>query len=305
PDGLEVYVTNSLSGTVSVLSPVGSPLNSAIAVGSQPYGIGTDGVYIYVAVMNSGKITVIERANHNNKTDIPAPFPVGFGKFVNPAMKIATVMSLSFGSDSITLGSTAPFTATATLQRKNNGAPVAGASIMFSVDGSLSGTAVTGSNGTAQWSFAASTLAVGTHTVTATFSESTIGGNVYVGSQASRSFSVRYAFAWLRPTNGSTNGVNAGSTVPVNWSIRDANGVAVTYLGVVTEISSAPCASGSSSAAKSASARANSAGNSDLRYNSAHFVFNWKTEKAWAGSCRQFTVSLSDGSSHSLAFQFR
>jgi len=305
PDGLEVYVTNSLSGTVSVLSASGSSLSPDISVGAQPYGIGTDGVYIYVAVQGAGKVTAIDRANHSNKTDIPVQFPVGFGKFVNPAMKIATVMSLSLSSESIILGSTAPITATATLQRKNNGAPVADASIMFSVNGASGGTAVTGANGVAQWSFTASTLSVGSYTMKAAFSESKIGSNVYTSSEASRTFSVRYAFAWIRPANGSTTGVTAGSTVPVRWSITDANGTAISDLGVVTEITSAPCVSGSSVAAKSARIRASSAGGSDLRYNTDHFMFNWKTDKAWAGSCRQLIVSLNDGSSNSLTFQFR
>jgi YVTN family beta-propeller protein len=303
PDGLEVYVTNSLSGTVSVLDAGGSPIGSEIAVGLHPYGISTDGVYVYTAVLNSNKITAIDRATRA-KTDIPALFPIGFGVFVRPAMKIATVMSLALSSESIILGSTAPITATATLQRKNNGAPVADASIMFTV-GTSSGTAITGANGAAQWSFSASALGIGSYTVQAVFSESKIGSNVYVGSEASRTFSVRYAFAWIRPTSGSTTGVTAGSTVPVHWSITNANGTAISDLGVVTEITSAPCVSGSSVAAKSARIRASSAGGSDLRYNTDHFMFNWKTDKAWAGSCRQLIVSLNDGSSNSLTFQFR
>jgi len=312
PDGLEVYVTNQWSDTVSVFDAAGSTIGSEIDVGDdpedvdknvQPFGISTDGLFVYVALFNGGKIKVIERTTRA-KSNIPALFPVGFGKFVNPAMKIATVMSLSLSSESITLGSATPITATGTLQRKNNGAPVADASIMFTV-GTSSGTAVTGANGTAQWSFSASALGIGSYTVQAVFSESKIGSNVYVGSEASSGFSVRYAFAWLRPTNGSTTGVNAGATVPVQWTITDANGAAISDLGVVEEPTSAPCASGSSIAAKSARIRASSAGGSDLRYNTDHFMYNWKTDKAWAGSCRQFIVSLNDGSSHSLTFQFR
>lgn len=117
--------------------------------------------------------------------------------------------------------------------------------------------------------------------------------------------SVQYALTWVRPTNGSTTGVNAGSTVPVRWSVTDANGTAISDLSVVKEITSAACASGSSIASASTRVRANSTGGSDLRYNTDHFMFNWKTDKAWAGSCRQLIVQLDDGSSHSLTFQFR
>lgn len=117
--------------------------------------------------------------------------------------------------------------------------------------------------------------------------------------------SVQYTLTWVRPTNGSTTGVNAGSTVPVHWSMTDANGTAISDLAVVTGITSAPCASGSSTAAASARIRASSAGSSHLRYNTDNFQFNWKTDKAWAGSCRQLIVQLNDGSSHFLTFQFR
>jgi hypothetical protein len=48
------------------------------------------------------------------------------------------------------------------------------------------------------------------------------------------------------------------------------------------------------------------AGGSSLSYDAATETYNyvWKTEKSWAGTCRQLTVKLVDGTSHYANFQF-
>lgn len=47
-------------------------------------------------------------------------------------------------------------------------------------------------------------------------------------------------------------------------------------------------------------------GQSTLTYDSSkkQYVYTWKTEKSWAGTCRQFTLRLLDGSSYSAFFNF-
>jgi hypothetical protein len=49
------------------------------------------------------------------------------------------------------------------------------------------------------------------------------------------------------------------------------------------------------------------AGASSLNYDAASGQYNyvWKTDKAWAGSCRQLIVRLVDGTDHVALFQFR
>jgi len=49
------------------------------------------------------------------------------------------------------------------------------------------------------------------------------------------------------------------------------------------------------------------AGSSSLQYDAAsgQYTYVWKTDKAWAGSCRQLTVRLVDGTDHVALFQFR
>jgi hypothetical protein len=48
------------------------------------------------------------------------------------------------------------------------------------------------------------------------------------------------------------------------------------------------------------------AGNSTLTYDATadQYVYVWKTDKSWAGTCRQLTVTLVDGTSHSANFKF-
>jgi hypothetical protein len=49
------------------------------------------------------------------------------------------------------------------------------------------------------------------------------------------------------------------------------------------------------------------AGGSSLTYDALTdtYTYVWKTEKAWANTCRQFILGLSDGSSHRAVFQFK
>jgi hypothetical protein len=46
------------------------------------------------------------------------------------------------------------------------------------------------------------------------------------------------------------------------------------------------------------------AGSSSLTYD-ASADQTWKTEKSWAGTCRQLVLKLVDGTSHNANFKFR
>jgi hypothetical protein len=49
------------------------------------------------------------------------------------------------------------------------------------------------------------------------------------------------------------------------------------------------------------------AGGSSLSYSSSGDQYNyvWKTEGAWAGTCRQLVLTLTDGSTHRANFKFK
>ena len=48
-------------------------------------------------------------------------------------------------------------------------------------------------------------------------------------------------------------------------------------------------------------------GSRDLSYKKGteEYTYIWKTEKAWAGSCRQLILKLNDGTEHLAYFDFR
>jgi len=49
------------------------------------------------------------------------------------------------------------------------------------------------------------------------------------------------------------------------------------------------------------------AGSKGLSYDESteEYTYIWKTEKAWAGSCRQLIVKFNDGTEHLAYFEFR
>jgi hypothetical protein len=50
---------------------------------------------------------------------------------------------------------------------------------------------------------------------------------------------------------------------------------------------------------------AGAAGQTSIRADSSgQFIFNWKTDRSWEGSCRALRLTLSDGSEHVALFQF-
>jgi hypothetical protein len=42
-----------------------------------------------------------------------------------------------------------------------------------------------------------------------------------------------------------------------------------------------------------------------VRYENDRFKFVWKTEKSWAGGCRQLQITLKDGTTHAGTFTFK
>jgi hypothetical protein len=62
----------------------------------------------------------------------------------------------------------------------------------------------------------------------------------------------------------------------------------------------------SSSAPLDAVEQTVTAGASGLTYDAATdtYTYVWKTDKSWAGTCRQLTVRLSDGTDHIAQFKF-
>jgi len=87
------------------------------------------------------------------------------------------------------------------------------------------------------------------------------------------------------------NRARAGSSVPLKFSIGEYDGLDILAAG---SPSVAVCdATGAGSAA---AGRLSYDADADL------YVYVWKTDRAWAGSCREVTVRLDDGSAKSVRF---
>lgn len=137
------------------------------------------------------------------------------------------------------------------------------------------------------------TSTYGTHTFRVDARDSS--GNT---SSATRTYSVVYAFdgffAPLAPGPTIVT-LKAGSDVPVKFSLGDDQGL---------DIFAAPPAwrPGCPSASTDSSRAAGS-----LDYNAAvdRYVFLWKTERSWAGTCRQLLLRLRDGTEHVANVRFR
>jgi pimeloyl-ACP methyl ester carboxylesterase len=140
---------------------------------------------------------------------------------------------------------------------------------------------------------------VGTTSAIATASDS-------AGNAASCSFpvSVLYRFAgFLNPVNNlpTLNAVNAGRAIPIKFSLSGYKGLDI--------FAASPGSGriGCSSSTEVELTDTRSAGNSSLSYDHSADLYNyvWKTDKAWAGTCRQFVVQLSDGSIHRANFRLK
>jgi hypothetical protein len=112
-----------------------------------------------------------------------------------------------------------------------------------------------------------------------------------------------FAFAgFFAPINDDAlNVLKAGQAVPVKFSLDGDQGLDILDAGSPTS-KQVPCESGLPSDVVEQTV---TAGASSLTYDPATgtYTYTWKTDKAWANSCRELTVTLSDGTSHSALFK--
>jgi hypothetical protein len=119
-------------------------------------------------------------------------------------------------------------------------------------------------------------------------------------------FRVVYDFeGFLSPIENpsSLNSARAGSAVPLQFSLGGNQGLDVIAPGYPRSQAVA-C---NETAEIDGIEETVSAGASGLRYDpdAGRYVYAWKTDKAWAGTCRQLVVRLADGTSHRASFSLR
>ncbi|HEY5782146.1 MAG TPA: HYR domain-containing protein [Lysobacter sp.] len=145
-----------------------------------------------------------------------------------------------------------------------------------------------------------STFPVGSNTVSCTATDSH-------GNTASGSFKVNVSYAWngfFRPVDMAPmlNSSKAGSAIPLKFSLGGNQGMGIMAAGYPK---SAPMTCGG--AAEDPLLETVTAGSSSLQYDASanQYIYVWKSEKSWAGTCRQIQVKLSDGSVHTANFSFK
>jgi CSLREA domain-containing protein len=114
-----------------------------------------------------------------------------------------------------------------------------------------------------------------------------------------------YAFTgFLAPVNNlpTVNRAKAGSAVPIKFSLGGNFGLDILAPGSPSS-QNVPCDAGAGSDPVEA---VSGAGGSGLTYDalSDQYTYVWKTDKAWANTCRTFELVLEDGTTHMAAFNF-
>jgi Predicted integral membrane proteins containing uncharacterized repeats len=98
------------------------------------------------------------------------------------------------------------------------------------------------------------------------------------------------------------NSVKAGAAVPVRFSLNGNQGLGMMSPGYPASQQTL-C---DTNAPVAAIEETTTAGSSSLSYDasSGRYTYVWKTDKAWAGSCRQLILRFNDGSRHVANFNF-
>ena len=101
------------------------------------------------------------------------------------------------------------------------------------------------------------------------------------------------------------NVVRAGRTVPVKYELRDALGAFITDVESFASLTSGAMVCDAAAPEVEVEAT-DAAGSTTIHYDAAanQFVYNWKTNAAWAGSCRALQLTLDDGTAHLAVFEF-
>ena len=158
----------------------------------------------------------------------------------------------------------------------------------------------TGASGTVHLA----TGTVGLHTATAGASSAVdVVGN---GSPVAEcTYSVIYLWTgFFQPVdNNNLNVAKAGSAIPVKFNLGGYQGLAIFAVGFPSSIQ-INCSSIDET--PDAIEETVNAGGSSLTYDqtASQYMYVWKSEKSWAGTCRRLDVKLNDGTKHVAFFKW-
>jgi hypothetical protein len=180
-----------------------------------------------------------------------------------------------------------------------------GAPVILRASASATWTASDAESGlasTAAGSVAVPTSTIGPQVATAPTATDNVG---HVSPIPTCGYGVIYAFSgFSQPVDNepTLNVAKAGSAIPVKFSLAGDQGLLVIATGSPTSTKTACDGSGGLDGIEETV----QAGESSLSYDPVanQYVYVWKTDKAWAGTCRQLSVHLAEGTTHIATFQF-
>ena len=136
----------------------------------------------------------------------------------------------------------------------------------------------------------------------------TVNAEDNAGNPASltHNYSVVYNFSgFFQPVDNTPtfNVVKAGARVPIKFSLSGDQGLNIFAAGYPTSVQ-VVCPPNASLDVIEQTLKS---GGSSLSYDPLTDTYNykWKTDKAWAGTCRQLIVRLNDGTDHIANFMFK
>jgi hypothetical protein len=136
--------------------------------------------------------------------------------------------------------------------------------------------------------------------LTATYS----GDANFLTSADTETHNVNYCFSgFFQPVDNppTYNVVKAGSAIPVKFSLCGNQGLNILFANY-PQSGPVTCNSTSTDTIEETV----TAGGSSLTYDPVanQYIYVWKTEKGWAGTCRVLDMKLADGTDHYAYFNF-
>jgi YVTN family beta-propeller protein len=299
PDGSAIYISSQSSDSVSVVDTVSLTVSSVIYTGASSgldIAVSPDGSQVYVAYSQDfngfqSDVVVISTATGTVTTRIP----IGAYYDVLRGMAFSANGSTLYVPDAATNVVNEVSTATNTVTGTIGGfqSPVA-----ITLD-NAAGTAYVSNLNAGDGYIAVVDLASGTIT-------DTIPGFDYPG--ATSIATNYYAFNGFFPPVSAPPALNeakAGRAIPLRFSLDGNQGLNIFNSGAPS-VQQVDCATGVPVNADTLT-DADTSGNSGLHYDATTdtYTYVWKTDKAWSGTCQQFSLGLNDGSTHTATFQFK
>jgi hypothetical protein len=129
-------------------------------------------------------------------------------------------------------------------------------------------------------------------------------GNIFF-DVSNANFAITWPFTGFFPpiSNSGLNSANAGSAVPIKFSLGGDRGLGIFAAGYPVSVQ-INCTTG---APIGPPVPTSPAGGSGLQYDpvSNQYTYVWKTQAAWSGTCRELQVLLVDGTMHTARFKLK